>query len=75
MKFSNDRGTRNYQPPQHCELCKLLIDGKSYHDIRSNGALRGKGKVLCNKCYGLLLNMPAEKALEVLEEASAEQKK
>lgn len=75
MKFSNDRSSRNYQPAQHCELCNMLINGKSYHDLRSSGALRGKGKVLCNKCYGLLLNMPAEKALEALNGASEERKK
>jgi hypothetical protein len=78
MKFSNlghmndrrnNKSLGNYQQPHHCELCNIEIPGKIFRDVRSNSALRGKGKNLCSKCFGVLLNMPAEQALEALLKA------
>lgn len=68
MKFSNNKGYGNRE--QRCELCNAVIFGKTFHDVRSTGALRGKGKSLCNKCFGVLLKMPAGQALAALNDAA-----
>ncbi len=79
MKFSNlghmndrrnNKSLGNYQQPHHCELCHVELPGKIFRDVRSSAALRGKGKTLCGKCFGVLLNMPAEQALEALNNAA-----
>ena len=66
----NNKSLGSYQQPHHCELCHTEISGKIFRDVRSSGALRGRGKNLCSKCFGVLLNMPAEQALEALNKAS-----
>jgi hypothetical protein len=54
---------------QRCELCNVPIFHKPCSDIRSSGALHGKGSVLCNKCASLLKNMPAKQAIQALDNA------
>jgi hypothetical protein len=58
-----------YEKHQRCELCNVPIFRNPCSDIRSSGVLHGKGSVLCNKCASLLKNMPAEQAIQALDNA------
>lgn len=67
---SSERGHGADEQHQRCELCNVPIFRNPLHDERSNTLFKGKGKLLCNKCAALLAKMPAEQALQALENAS-----
>ena len=67
---SNLIGHGNYEQHQRCELCNVPIFRNPCRDIRSIGAFKGKGKMLCNKCAGTLAKLPAEQAIQALNNAS-----
>lgn len=73
MGFMNDHRNNktpgNFQQSQRCELCNTPVYGSPRRDARCNGVFKGKGKVLCNKCFGVLGKMPAEQALQALANA------
>jgi hypothetical protein len=64
-----------YEQHQRCELCNVPIFRNPCSDERSSDIFRGKGSVLCNKCAALLKNMPAEQALQALDNAFETYKK
>lgn len=67
---SNQKGHGQYEQHQRCELCNVPIFRNPCHDVRSTGTLKGKGKMLCNKCAATLAKIPAEQALQALDNAS-----
>ncbi len=70
----NDQSSRKthgqYEQHQRCDLCNVPIFKNPRSDIRSSSVFHGKGSVLCNKCAALLENMPAEQAIQSLDNAS-----
>lgn len=70
----NDQGYRKghgqYEQFQRCEFCNVPIFRNPCSDARSSGVFKGKGKMLCNKCAVILANIPAEQALQALNNAS-----
>lgn len=76
MNDQNSTATHGkYEKHQRCELCNVPIFRNPYSDIRSSGVLYGKGSVLCNKCASLLKSMPAEQAIQALDNAFETYKK
>jgi len=51
---------------QRCEFCNVPIFRNPCSDERSSDVLNGKGKILCNKCAAIIDKMPAEQALQAL---------
>lgn len=79
MKFINFENTNDqgnikghgyYEQYQRCELCNVPIFRNPCHDIRSLGVFKGKGKILCNKCAAMLEKLPAEQAMQALNNGS-----
>lgn len=73
MKLSrlknNQKGHVQYEKYQRCQLCNVPIFRNPCCDVRSSGALKGKGKILCNKCAATLEKMPTEQAIQALNNA------
>ena len=67
---SNVKGHGQYEQHQRCEFCNVPIFRNPCHDARSSGVLKGRGKILCNKCAAILANLPAEQAIQALNNAS-----
>ena len=67
---SNHKGHGQYEQYQRCEFCNVPIFRNPCKDVRSSDVLKGKGKMLCNKCAATLAKMPAEQALQALDNAS-----
>lgn len=67
---SNQKGHGQYEQFQRCEFCNVPIFRNPCSDARSGGVFKGKGKMLCNKCVAILANIPAEQALQALNNAS-----
>ena len=67
---SNHKGHGQYEQHQRCELCNVPIFQNPCSDVRSRGVFKGKGKILCNKCALTLAKMPAEQALQALNNSS-----
>lgn len=67
---SNIKGHGQYEEHQRCEFCNVPIFRNPCSDARSSGELKGKGKVLCNKCAALLEKIPTEQAIQALDNAS-----
>ena len=67
---SNQKGHGHYEQYQRCELCNVPIFRNPCRDARSSGVLKGKGKILCNKCAATLAKIPTEQALQALNNAS-----
>lgn len=67
---SNQKGHGQYEQYQRCELCNVPIFHNPCSDVRSSGAFKGKGKILCNKCAATLAKIPAEQAFQALNNAS-----
>lgn len=67
---SNQKGHGQYEEYQRCEFCNVPIFHNPCSDVRSSGVLKGKGKILCNKCAAILEKIPTEQALQVLHNAS-----
>ena len=69
----NDQGHKKghgqYEQYQRCELCNVPIFRNPRRDVRSLGVFKGKGKTLCNKCAVTLAKLPAEQALQALNNA------
>lgn len=63
-KESNDQSHQKehgqHEAYQRCDLCNVPVFRNPCCDARSSTVLEGKGKVLCNKCAGILSNMPNE---------------
>lgn len=59
-----------YEQYQRCELCNVPIYHNPRRDIRCFGVFKGKGKILCNKCAVLLAKLPAQQALQALNNAT-----
>jgi hypothetical protein len=74
LKLMNDQTNSkgHGQPEQHqrCELCNVPIFRNPCCDERNSGELKGKGKMLCNKCAATLAKIPTEQALQALNNAS-----
>lgn len=66
---SNLKGRGQYEEYQRCEFCNVPIFHNPCCDARSSNVFKGKGKVLCNKCAALIEKMPAEQALQALNNA------
>jgi hypothetical protein len=66
---SNLKGHGSFEQHQRCNLCNVPIFRNPCSDVRSNGVFKGKGKVLCNKCAITLAKIPAEQALQALNNA------
>lgn len=66
---SNKKGHGQYEQYQRCELCNVPIFRNPCRDIRSLSVFKGKGKILCNKCAATLSKLPAEQALQALNNA------
>lgn len=67
---SNLKGHGQYEQHQRCEFCNVPIFRNPCQDVRSSGIFKGKGKMLCNKCAVILAKIPAEQALQALNNAS-----
>ena len=67
---SNRKGNGKFEQHQRCDLCNVPIFQNPCTDVRSSGALKGKGKVLCNKCAAALAKIPTEQAIQALNNAS-----
>jgi len=67
---SNHKGHGQYEHFQRCELCNVPIFRNPCSDVRSSSVLKGKGKILCNKCAATLDKIPAEQAVQALNNAS-----
>jgi hypothetical protein len=65
----NLKGHGQYEQFQRCEFCNVPIFHNPCSDARSSGVFKGKGKMLCNKCAAILANIPAEQALQALNNA------
>ncbi len=66
---SYKKGHGEYEEYQRCELCNVPIFQNPCSDIRSTGVFEGKGSILCNKCAATLDKIPAEQALQALNNA------
>ena len=66
---SNSKGHGQYEQYQRCELCNVPVFRNPRRDVRSLGVFKGKGKILCNKCAVTLAKLPAEQALQALDNA------
>jgi len=66
---SNLKGHGQPEEYQRCEFCNVPVFRNPCSDARSSGALKGKGKVLCNKCAAIIGKMPAEQANQALNNA------
>jgi hypothetical protein len=72
--YRNDR--KNYkgydliEQHQRCEFCNVPIFQNSCSDSRSSDVFKGKGKILCSKCAEIIAKIPAEQALQALNNAS-----
>lgn len=64
------KGHDQHEEHQRCELCNVPIFRNPCSDVRSRDVFRGKGKILCNKCAATIAKMPAEQALQALDNAS-----
>ena len=67
---SSEKGHGLDEQHQRCELCNVPIFRNPCRDLRSRDVFKGKGKMLCNKCAATLAKMPAEQAIQALENAS-----
>jgi uncharacterized protein with PIN domain len=67
---SNFKGNGQFEQHQRCDLCNVPIFRNPCSDVRSSGALKGRGKVLCNKCAITLAKIPAEQAIQALDNAT-----
>lgn len=67
---SNQKGHGQYEQFQRCEFCNVPIFHNPCSDVRSSSTFKGKGKILCNKCAATLAKIPAEQALQALNNAS-----
>jgi len=67
---SNQKGHGEHEQYQRCEFCNVPIFRNPCCDERSSGVFKGKGKMLCNKCAGILAKIPTEQALQALDNAS-----
>ena len=67
---SNLKGNGQFEQHQRCDLCNVPIFRNPCADDRSSGVLKGKGKVLCNKCAVTLAKIPAEQAIQALDNAA-----
>jgi hypothetical protein len=67
---SNLKGHGHYERRQRCELCNAPIFRNPRRDIRSLSVFKGKGKILCNQCAVMLTKLPAEQAIQALNNAS-----
>lgn len=67
---SNRKGNGQFEQHQRCDLCNVPIFRNPCTDVRSSSALKGRGKVLCNKCALTLAKIPAEQAIQALENAA-----
>jgi len=67
---SNSKGHGQPEQHQRCELCNVPIFRNPCCDERNSGELKGKGKMLCNKCAATLAKIPTEQALQALNNAS-----
>jgi len=74
LKHMNDQGYQKGhgqdEEYERCELCNVPIFQNPYSDVRSRDVFRGKGKILCKKCAATIAKMPAEQALQALDNAS-----
>jgi hypothetical protein len=66
----NIKGFGIYEQHQRCELCNVPIFRNPCCDARSIGVLKGRGKILCNKCAAMLVRLPVEQANQALNNAS-----
>jgi Zn-finger protein len=66
---SSMKGHGHEEKYQRCEFCNVPIFRNPCSDERSGGVFKGKGKMLCNKCAATLAKMPAEQALQALDNA------
>ena len=66
---SSEKGHGQHEQHQRCELCNVPIFRNPCRDARSRDVFKGKGKMLCNKCAATLAKMPAEQALQALDNA------
>ena len=67
---SSEKGHGLHEKYKRCELCNVPIFRNPCRDERSDSVFNGKGTMLCNKCAATLTKMPAEQALQALENAS-----
>jgi uncharacterized protein with PIN domain len=67
---SSRKGHGQNEQFQRCELCNVPIFRNPCRDVRSSGVFKGKGEMLCNKCAETLSKIPAEQALQALNNAS-----
>lgn len=67
---SYQKGHGQYEEYQRCEFCNVPIFRNPCSDERSEDIFKGRGKILCNKCAAILEKMPAEQALQALNNAS-----
>ncbi len=67
---SNLRGHGQHEEYQRCELCNVPVFRNPCCDVRSSGVFQGKGKILCNKCAAVLEKIPAEQAIQALNNAA-----
>lgn len=73
-QIKNDQGNKKghgiYEQYQRCELCNVPVFQNPRRDVRSLSVFKGKGKILCNKCFATLAKLPAEQALQALNNAA-----
>lgn len=67
---SSEKENSLHEPHQRCELCNVPISNNPCRDLRSRDVFKGKGKMLCSKCAATIAKMPAEQALQALNNAS-----
>lgn len=67
---SSEKGHGVHEQHQRCELCNVPIFRNPLRDERCSTHFKGKGKLLCNKCAALLAKMPAEQAIQALDNAA-----
>jgi len=72
---SNPKGHGQHEQYQRCELCNVPIFRNPCRDERYSDVFKGKGKMLCNKCAATLAKIPAEQALQALNNAFETYKK